>query len=183
MASPSLHWETRPGGGVSNVQVPQTRSHPRVPVSAAEPAGLPCLYGSAPGACRSTTRSPSTICSRRPSSWVFENYIEALGFSVKPEAYQAALAEGANWFQAAKAVLVAHDPTFWIALRNTAVYCGGHAGAGRHPGLPGRLVAQFQAAGHVLLPRSVLHPRRCLYRRRCPGVVLDLQAAGGRAQH
>ena len=53
------------------------------------------------------------------------NYIDALGFSVKPEAYQAALAEGQSWFKAAGAFLSANDETFWIALRNTVVYAVG----------------------------------------------------------
>jgi multiple sugar transport system permease protein len=54
-----------------------------------------------------------------------KNYIAALGFSIKPEAYQAALVEGAPWFKAIKAVVQAHDPVFWLALRNTAVYAIG----------------------------------------------------------
>jgi ABC-type sugar transport system permease subunit len=54
-----------------------------------------------------------------------KNYIAALGFSVKPEAYQSALADGRTWFEAAKSVLVANDATFWIALRNTALYAVG----------------------------------------------------------
>jgi ABC-type sugar transport system permease subunit len=61
-----------------------------------------------------------------PAKFVgLKNYTNALGFSVKPEAYQAALAEGASWFTAVKSVVVAHDATFWIALRNTALYAVG----------------------------------------------------------
>jgi len=54
-----------------------------------------------------------------------KNYVQALGFSIDPAAYQAALAEGASWFEAAKAVVQANDPTFWLALRNTAAYALG----------------------------------------------------------
>jgi len=53
------------------------------------------------------------------------NYIDALGFSVEPESYRAALAEGQSWFKAAGAFLSANDETFWIALRNTVVYAVG----------------------------------------------------------
>jgi multiple sugar transport system permease protein len=55
----------------------------------------------------------------------FKNYVQALGFSIDSAAYQAALAEGASWFTAVKAVVEANDPTFWLALRNTAVYALG----------------------------------------------------------
>jgi multiple sugar transport system permease protein len=51
--------------------------------------------------------------------------VDALGFSIRPEAYQAALTEGQSWFEAAKSVVVAHDEVFWIALRNTALYAVG----------------------------------------------------------
>lgn len=54
-----------------------------------------------------------------------KNYIDALGFSIKPDAYQAALNDGASWFTATKSVVVAHDKTFWIALRNTGLYAAG----------------------------------------------------------
>ncbi|MBN1658828.1 MAG: sugar ABC transporter permease [Anaerolineae bacterium] len=61
-----------------------------------------------------------------PAKFVgLKNYVDALGFSVEPEAYQAALAEGESWLEAAKSVVVAHDATFWIALRNTALYAVG----------------------------------------------------------
>ncbi len=61
-----------------------------------------------------------------PAKFVgLKNYGNALGFSVEPGAYQAALAEGKSWFTAVKSVLDAHDPTFWLALRNTAVYAVG----------------------------------------------------------
>jgi multiple sugar transport system permease protein len=54
-----------------------------------------------------------------------KNYIDAIGFSFRPEGYQAALAEGQSWFKAVTSTVVAHDATFWIALRNTAVYAVG----------------------------------------------------------
>jgi len=54
-----------------------------------------------------------------------KNYADALGFSIKPEAYRSAMAAGQPWFEAIKAMVVAHDPTFWIALRNTVVYAMG----------------------------------------------------------
>jgi len=54
-----------------------------------------------------------------------KNYTDALGFSIEPEAYQEALAEGESWFTAVKSVVVAHDATFWTALRNTALYAVG----------------------------------------------------------
>jgi multiple sugar transport system permease protein len=54
-----------------------------------------------------------------------ENYSKALGFTIQPEAWQASLAEGESWFEAAKSVVRAHDATFWIALRNTAMYALG----------------------------------------------------------
>lgn len=61
-----------------------------------------------------------------PAKFVgLKNYVAALGFAIKPEAYQATLAAGASWFAAVKSVMVAHDPTFWLALRNTAVYAVG----------------------------------------------------------
>jgi len=61
-----------------------------------------------------------------PAKFVgLKNYADALGFTIKPEAYQAALTEGATWFAAAKSVVVARDPTFWIALRNTFLYAVG----------------------------------------------------------
>jgi multiple sugar transport system permease protein len=61
-----------------------------------------------------------------PAKFVgLKNYADALGFSVQPGAYQEALNEGASWFTAVKSMLVAHDETFWIALRNTAVYAVG----------------------------------------------------------
>ena len=54
-----------------------------------------------------------------------KNYADALGFSIKPEAYRSAMAAGQPWFEAINAMVVAHDPTFWIALRNTVVYAMG----------------------------------------------------------
>lgn len=61
-----------------------------------------------------------------PAKFVgIKNYTDALGFSVEPEAYRAALNEGESWFTAVKSVVQAHDETFWLALRNTAVYAGG----------------------------------------------------------
>jgi len=64
-----------------------------------------------------------------PAKFVgLKNYTDALGFSIRPEAYQAAMAEGAGWFAAVKSAVVANDPTFWIALRNTLMYAVGMLG-------------------------------------------------------
>lgn len=61
-----------------------------------------------------------------PAKFVgLKNYADALGFSIKPEAYQSAITEGASWFTAVKSAVVAHDPTFWLALRNTILYALG----------------------------------------------------------
>ncbi len=54
-----------------------------------------------------------------------KNYTDALGFSFQPESYREALNEGEGWLTAVKSVIQAHDETFWIALRNTALYAGG----------------------------------------------------------
>jgi multiple sugar transport system permease protein len=54
-----------------------------------------------------------------------QNYARALGFSFEPGAYQAALEQGKSWWFAVKSVLEAHDPTFWLALRNTFAYAVG----------------------------------------------------------
>lgn len=53
------------------------------------------------------------------------NYIKALGFSLRPEAYQTALKEGASWLAALGKYFVPQDATFWTALRNTLVYALG----------------------------------------------------------
>ncbi len=54
-----------------------------------------------------------------------KNYITALGFSFKPDEYQAALAGGATFFQAVGEFIVPKDPTFWLALGNTFRYAIG----------------------------------------------------------
>jgi ABC-type sugar transport system permease subunit len=51
-----------------------------------------------------------------------QNYTDALGFTIIPEEYQKSLDTGASWFDAATSVVVAHDPTFWLALGNTVKY-------------------------------------------------------------
>jgi ABC-type sugar transport system permease subunit len=61
-----------------------------------------------------------------PAKFVgLKNYVDALGFKIDPGAYGEALAEGATWFAASKSVVVAHDPVFWLALRNTFLYAVG----------------------------------------------------------
>ncbi len=62
---------------------------------------------------------------KAPNVVGLDNYRQAVGFSLQPEAYKTALAEGASWFQAVGRFFKANDPTFWIALRNTFVYAGG----------------------------------------------------------
>lgn len=60
------------------------------------------------------------------AKWVgLGNYIDALGFKIQPEAYQAALAAGRSWFDAVRALVQPNDEFFWSALGNTAVYCVG----------------------------------------------------------
>jgi ABC-type sugar transport system permease subunit len=54
-----------------------------------------------------------------------QNYIDALGVAIQPEKYQAALAQGKNWIDAVTSVVVANDPTFWLALGNTFKYAVG----------------------------------------------------------
>jgi ABC-type sugar transport system permease subunit len=54
-----------------------------------------------------------------------QNYIDALGITIKPERYQAALNHGKTWFDAVTSVVVAHDPTFWLSLGNTFKYAVG----------------------------------------------------------
>jgi ABC-type sugar transport system permease subunit len=54
-----------------------------------------------------------------------QNYSEALGFSIKPEEYQEALAKGETWLEAAASMVVANDPTFWLALGNSLKYAVG----------------------------------------------------------
>ena len=54
-----------------------------------------------------------------------DNFVQALGFQLKPAAYQVALEQGAGLFGALGKLIVANDPIFWVALRNTFVYAGG----------------------------------------------------------
>jgi multiple sugar transport system permease protein len=54
-----------------------------------------------------------------------QNYINALGFNIKPDEYQAALAEGASFLAALQELIVPKDPTFWTALGNTFQYAIG----------------------------------------------------------
>jgi ABC-type sugar transport system permease subunit len=53
------------------------------------------------------------------------NYAKALGFTLDPTSYQAALSEGKSWIDAVGAFIRPTDPTFWTALRNTVVYAIG----------------------------------------------------------
>lgn len=62
---------------------------------------------------------------KSPNFIGLQNYITALGFNFKPEAYQAALAGGATFFQALGELIVPKDPTFWTALSNTFRYAIG----------------------------------------------------------
>ena len=54
-----------------------------------------------------------------------QNFLQAIGFHLRPEAYQAALEQGAGFFSALGKLIVSNDPIFWVALRNTFVYAGG----------------------------------------------------------
>ena len=54
-----------------------------------------------------------------------DNFVQALGFQLKPAAYQVALEQGAGFLGALGKLIVANDPIFWVALRNTFVYAGG----------------------------------------------------------
>jgi multiple sugar transport system permease protein len=54
-----------------------------------------------------------------------DNYAKAVGFSVKPEAYQAALSEGKTFLQAVGNMFVPNDDLFWTALGNTFKYAIG----------------------------------------------------------
>jgi multiple sugar transport system permease protein len=54
-----------------------------------------------------------------------QNYINAVGFNISPEAYQTALAEGATIFQALGEFIAPKDPTFWLAIGNTFQYAIG----------------------------------------------------------
>jgi multiple sugar transport system permease protein len=51
-----------------------------------------------------------------------ENYLQAVGFKLDPQAYQSALAEGNTWLQAVGKYFRPNDPLFWTALRNTLAY-------------------------------------------------------------
>lgn len=54
-----------------------------------------------------------------------QNYINAIGFNIRPEDYQAALAGGAGFLEALQELIVPKDPTFWTALGNTFQYAIG----------------------------------------------------------
>jgi multiple sugar transport system permease protein len=54
-----------------------------------------------------------------------QNYINALGFNIRPEDYQAALAGGASFLEAVQELIVPKDPIFWTALGNTFQYAIG----------------------------------------------------------
>ena len=54
-----------------------------------------------------------------------QNFVEALGFKFYPEAFQAAMAKGAGFFQALSKFVVANDPLFWTSVGNTFVYAIG----------------------------------------------------------
>lgn len=54
-----------------------------------------------------------------------KNYGQAVGFSIRPDVYEAVVAEGGSVLRAVFDALRANDPIFWIALRNTVVYALG----------------------------------------------------------
>lgn len=54
-----------------------------------------------------------------------DNYIQAVGFSFHPEAYQPAIDSGKNFLDALGQVIVPNDELFWLSLRNTFVYAFG----------------------------------------------------------
>lgn len=61
-----------------------------------------------------------------PPQWVgLQNFIDALGFKIQPEAYQVALAEGQSFFAAIGQLFQPNDPLFWTSLGNTLVYALG----------------------------------------------------------
>ena len=62
---------------------------------------------------------------QKPNFIGLQNYITALGFNIDTQAYQAALAQGDSFFVALKELIVAKDPTFWIAVGNTFKYAIG----------------------------------------------------------
>ncbi len=61
-----------------------------------------------------------------PPQWVgLQNFQEALGFTVDPAAFQAALAQGQSFLDALGQLLQPNDPLFWTSLGNTLVYAIG----------------------------------------------------------
>ncbi|MBU0493928.1 MAG: sugar ABC transporter permease [Chloroflexi bacterium] len=59
-----------------------------------------------------------------PFVWL-DQYIKALGFSIRPDAYQAALAAGKPWLDAVGSLIKANDDLVWVALKNSGVYAVG----------------------------------------------------------
>lgn len=53
------------------------------------------------------------------------NYISALGFQFRPDAYQAALQDGMGFFAALGKFAVPNDELFWVSFGNTFVYAIG----------------------------------------------------------
>ncbi len=62
---------------------------------------------------------------KTPNLVGLSNYTKALGFTLNPEGYQAALDSGKSIFGAIFAYIKPNDPTFWEALRNTLLYALG----------------------------------------------------------
>ncbi len=59
-------------------------------------------------------------------TWVgTANYQKAVGFTLQPEKYQAAVEEGLSFLDAVGKMIKTNDPLFWTSLGNTIVYAVG----------------------------------------------------------
>jgi multiple sugar transport system permease protein len=54
-----------------------------------------------------------------------DQYVKALGFTIRLDNFQAALAAGKPWLDAVGAIFKANDELVWLALRNTTMYAVG----------------------------------------------------------
>lgn len=54
-----------------------------------------------------------------------QNFVNALGVTLHPEAFRAAQAEGTGLFDALSKMIVANDPLFWKSIGNTFLYAIG----------------------------------------------------------
>ncbi len=54
-----------------------------------------------------------------------DQYVKALGFTIRPDAVQAALDAGKPWLEAFPLLFKANDELVWIALKNSAAYAVG----------------------------------------------------------